>query len=83
MGKPGAARLVVAGGIIGSILGMGATVGTAMLWVHNGLDRKVVSQVGSKTITPAPGATQSMGVDLDSRCGWAPARWKANRSKVV
>ena len=62
---PGAARLVVAGGIIGSILGMGATVGTATLWVHNGLDRKVVSQVGSKTITLAPGATQSMGVDLD------------------
>ncbi|MEG1681261.1 MAG: hypothetical protein RR326_14285, partial [Stenotrophomonas sp.] len=46
-------------------MGIGATVGTATLWVHNGLDRKVVSQVGSKTITLAPGATQSMGVDLD------------------
>lgn len=61
----GSARLLVAGGIIGSIMGTSASVGTATVWVHNGLDRPVVAQVGAQQLSLAPGATQHLNVDVD------------------
>ncbi|KQO20490.1 hypothetical protein ASF11_25015 [Acidovorax sp. Leaf76] len=62
---PGSARLLVAGGIIGSLMGTSASVGTATVWVHNGLDRPVISQVGAHKLSLPPGATQHLNVDVD------------------
>lgn len=62
---PGAARFLVAGGIIGGLMGMGASVGTSTLWIHNGLDRSVTTRVGSQTLTLAPGTTDILHMDVD------------------
>jgi Zn-dependent protease with chaperone function len=62
---PGTARFLVAGGIIGGVMGMSASVGTATLWIHNGLDRSVTTSVGAHALTLSPGATDSIHLDVD------------------
>lgn len=62
---PGTARFLVAGGIIGGLMGMSASVGTATLWIHNGLDRSVTTRVGAHELTLSPGATDSIQLDVD------------------
>lgn len=42
------ARFVVAGGIVGTVLGLGGNVGTATLTVYNGLARTVVVKIGGE-----------------------------------
>jgi Zn-dependent protease with chaperone function len=63
---PGTARFLVAGGIVGGLMGMGASVGTATLWIHNGLDRSVTTRVGDHALTLSPGATDSVQLDVDN-----------------
>lgn len=46
-------RLLVAGGIVGSVLGMGGMVGDAEISVYNGLGRPVTVTIGDKTISLA------------------------------
>jgi len=62
---PGTARFLVAGGIIGGLMGMSASVGTATLWIHNGLDRSVTAQVGERAVTLPAAATDSIQLDVD------------------
>jgi Zn-dependent protease with chaperone function len=62
---PGTARFLVAGGLIGGLLGMTASVGTATLWIHNGLDRAVTTRVGEHSVTLSPGATDTVHLDVD------------------
>lgn len=62
---PGTARFLVAGGIIGGLMGMSASVGTATLWIHNGLDRSVTAYVGDRALALSAGATDSIQLDVD------------------
>jgi len=62
---PAGARLLVAGGIIGTLMGMSASLGTAGLAIHNGLDRSVSVQVGGKRVDVPPASTQHVSLELD------------------
>lgn len=63
---PAAARLVVAGGIVGAVLGLGGTAGSASIAVYNGIARPVTVKIGTArpmVVPPFGSATQ----DADPR----------------
>jgi Zn-dependent protease with chaperone function len=64
---PTAARLLVAGAIVAVVLGVGGTVGSAKLVVHNGLARDVSVKVGDKrSLTLAPHANATIDIDAEA-----------------
>ncbi|HEY2929695.1 M48 family metallopeptidase, partial [Piscinibacter sp.] len=62
---PAIARLLVAAGIVGAVLGLGGSVGSATLTVYNGLARPVRVSLGGSTLDVAPFTSQSRSVDAD------------------
>lgn len=61
----GGARLVVAGGVIASLMGISTTLGSASVIAYNGLDREVKVRVGSHSATLAPGGKRAFEVEAD------------------
>jgi Zn-dependent protease with chaperone function len=51
---PGIARFAVAAGIVGAVLGLGRSVGTATITIYNGLARPVVVSVGDRHVGVRP-----------------------------
>lgn len=51
---PATARVLVAGAIVGAVLGFGASVGVSHVTVYNGLDAVVDVQIGDKTLSVNP-----------------------------
>ncbi len=77
---PSLARFVVAGGIVGGVLGFGATVGHATVTIYNGLGRRVeVSIAGAKTWVD-PG--RSAHLDLAST-GAVPVEAKTATGETI
>ncbi|BAU49360.1 peptidase M48 family protein [Sulfurifustis variabilis] len=63
---PTLARLVVAGAIVGTVLGLGSLAGTtAILSVYNGLGAPVKVSVAGQQVTVAPFAARQIDVRLD------------------
>lgn len=63
---PATARLLVAGAIVGVVLGFGGVAGkTSALTVYNGLGLPVSMTVGSEQVTVAPFSAQELNVELD------------------
>jgi hypothetical protein len=65
---PAIARVLVAGSIVGAVLGFGSFAGTGTtLSVYNGLGRPVVVHVGSEQVSLAPFSAGEMAVELDEK----------------
>lgn len=62
---PEIARLVVAGAIVGAVLGLGGSVGDATVTVYNGLGRAVQVNIGASAVDVAPFATAVIQVKPD------------------
>jgi Zn-dependent protease with chaperone function len=62
---PGLARLAVAGGIVGVVLGFGGSVGNATVTVHNGLGTPVVVELGGKRMEIAPEGNEGTQLDVN------------------
>ncbi len=56
------ARVVAACGILGSVVVLGATVGSATVVVHNGLGRPVVARLDDRAVTLGPGDQERVAV---------------------
>ncbi|WP_211236795.1 M48 family metallopeptidase [Chitinimonas koreensis] len=59
------ARLLVAGGIIGAVLGFGGSAGTATVTVYNGLARQVQVEIAGHALAVAPHGTARLDVSPD------------------
>lgn len=65
---PATARLAAAGGIVAVVLGLGSTVGGAMVVVYNGLARPVRVDIGpDRNLQVAPFGSTSLQVDANQR----------------
>ncbi|HEU0265382.1 MAG TPA: hypothetical protein VFR01_06600, partial [Geobacterales bacterium] len=63
---PATARLLVAGAIVGVVLGYGSITGTtSTVSVHNGLGRLVTVEVGKKQLTLTPFSSTDVDLQLD------------------
>lgn len=62
---PGLARLAVAGGIVGAVLGFGGSVGNATVTIHNGLGTPVVVEVGGRRLEISPQGHERMQLDVN------------------
>lgn len=62
---PGTVRLAVAGGIVFSLMGLSASLGTAHLALHNGLARPVVVEFAGRKLPLGPGATTWVDVEAE------------------
>jgi len=63
---PAAARLLVAGSIVGMVLGFGGIAGTtSTLTIYNGLGLPVSMTLGEEQITVGPFSAQELDVELD------------------
>lgn len=64
---PGLARLGVAGAIVGSVLGFGATVGETSVVVYNGLAQPVTVALNDQTVTVGAFGTAAVITKPDAR----------------
>ncbi|MEJ8845771.1 M48 family metallopeptidase [Variovorax rhizosphaerae] len=61
----GAARIVVAGGVIASLMGVSTSLGTSRVTAFNGLGRHVEVQVGGERAVLAAGASRQFEVEAN------------------